>query len=165
MAVYHDKVNIETGARPTFHDVTGKAKEVVAKSGIGNGILVVYSQHTTCSVMTQEDSYDVTGEGTKFLLQDLVDGFEKLFPRCVRAGQYRHPGPVLIKHCEEELDESLEEALNTDAHLRSCIIGRSESIPVIDRKIELGQFGQIYFIDFDSVRPRKRVVHFQVVGE
>ena len=164
MIVYHKKITIDTEARPTFHDVTGRAKEIISESGTKNGLLTVYSQHTTCSVITQEDSHDTTGDGTKFLLQDLVDGLEKLFPKSIRAGQYRHPGPELIKYCEEELDESLEEALNTDAHLRSCIIGRSVSIPIVDGKLELGQFGQIYFIDFDSTRPRKRIVQFQVMG-
>jgi secondary thiamine-phosphate synthase enzyme len=165
MPVHHGKLNIETEARPTFHNVTDNARDTVARSGIKNGLLTVYSQHTTCSVIIQEDSYDTTGDGTKFLLQDLVDGLEKLFPKCLRAGQYRHPGPQLLKHCEEELNESLAEALNTDGHLRSCLIGRSESIPIVDGKLELGQFGQIYFVDFDSVRVRKRVVHFQVLGE
>ena len=165
MVVYHGKLSIRTEARPTFHDVTDEARENVAKSGVKNGLLTVYSQHTTCSIMTQEDSHDTTEEGTKFLLEDLVDALEKIFPEATRAGQYRHPGPVLIKHCEEVLDESLEEALNTAGHLRSCLIGRSESIPIIDGKIELGQFGQIYFIDFDSVRARDRTVRFQIIGE
>ena len=165
MTVYHEKITLETEARPTFHDVTEKAKEALAKSGIKNGLLTVYSQHTTCAVITQEDSMDTTEEGTKFLLQDLIDGFAKLFPKSIRKGQYRHPGPVLLKHCEENLNESLAEALNTDGHLRSCIIGRSESIPVVDGKPELGQFGRIYFIDLDSVRARNRIVQFQLLGE
>lgn len=165
MSVHHEKIQITTEARPTFHNVTGNAKEIVVRSGIKNGLLTVYSQHTTCSILIQEDSHDTTGEGTKFLLQDLIDGFEKLFPKCTRAGQYRHPGPELIQHCEDVLHESLEEALNTDGHLRSCLIGRSESIPIVDGKLELGEFGQIYFADFDSVRARGRVVHFQVLGE
>lgn len=165
MTVYHKKINIETEARPTFHNVTGKAQEIILDSGVKNGLLTVYSQHTTCSVLIQEDSFDTTSDGTKFVLQDLVDGFEKIFPKCTREGQYLHPGPKLIKHCAEDLDEPLEETLNTDAHLRSCIIGRSESIPIVAGKLELGQFGQIYFVDFDSVRARKRVIHFQVMGE
>lgn len=165
MPVYHEVFCLKTPAFPTFTDVTSKAKEIVAKSGIKNGILVVYSQHTTCSVIIQEDSYDVTGDGTKHVMQDLIDGLKKIFPKCTRPGQYLHPGPKCIKHCAEELDEPLEETLNTDAHLRSCLIGRSESIPVVNGSIELGRFGQIYFVDFDSTRPRDRNVHFQVLGE
>jgi len=56
-------------------------------------------------------------------------------------------------------------SLNTDAHLRSVLLGRSESIPIVDGKLELGEFGRIYFADFDQVRARERTVRFQVVGE
>ena len=95
---------------------------------------------------------------------DMADALERIFPQATRAGQYRHPGPALLKHCQEDLDESLEEALNTAGHLQSSLLGRSESIAIIDGKLELGQFGQIYFIDFDTVRPRDRTVRFQIMG-
>ena len=165
MAVYHEKIEIKTEAKITFHNVTSEAKNIVLNSGIKNGLLTVYSQHTTCSVIIQEDSLDITDEGTKYLLQDLIDGLGKIFPKSTRVGQYLHPGPECLKYCEEELHESQKETLNTDAHLRSCLIGRSESIPIINGEIELGDYGSIYFIDFDSVRPRKRFVNFQLVGE
>jgi len=55
--------------------------------------------------------------------------------------------------------------LNTDAHLRSALIGRSESIPIVQGKLELGEHGRIYFADFDGTRPRMRIVRVQVVGE
>ncbi|MDR0426331.1 MAG: YjbQ family protein [Clostridiales bacterium] len=44
-------------------------------------------------------------------------------------------------------------------------MGRSESIPVINGKLELGEFGHIYFIDFDQTRPRERTVTLQIIGE
>ena len=44
-------------------------------------------------------------------------------------------------------------------------MGRSEAIPMIDGKLELGEFGQIYFVDFDSVRARERVVRVKIIGE
>lgn len=56
-------------------------------------------------------------------------------------------------------------SLNTDAHLRSGLIGRSETIPIVDGRIQLGEFGRIYFVDFDGVRSRDRTVQFQVMGE
>jgi secondary thiamine-phosphate synthase enzyme len=55
--------------------------------------------------------------------------------------------------------------LNTDAHLRSVIMGRSQSIPIIDGAMTLGEFGRIYFADFDQVRARERTVRVQIVGE
>jgi len=42
---------------------------------------------------------------------------------------------------------------------------RSQSIPIIDGQMELGEFGRIYFADFDQVRARERNVRVQIVGE
>ena len=166
MTVYHDSYKVKNNKnKEAFYDITSKVKEIVSNSSVKNGIAVVYSQHTTCSVIIQEDSYDTTFDGTKFVFQDLLDIFEKIIPKCRREGQYLHPGPKLIKHATEDLHELVAWALNTDAHLRSCLLGRSESIPIINEKLELGEFGKIYFVDFDSVRKRERLVHIQIIGE
>jgi len=164
MAVYHDHIEVQSEIIPTFHDVTEYARKAVEKSGIRNGILVVYSQHTTCSVMIQEESHDVNYWGTKLIMQDLVHALEIIVPTCRSEGQYLHPGPEHIKDAVSR-NELPNWSLNTDAHLRSIIMGRSESIPIIEGKIELGEFGRIYFADFDQVRSRKRIVRFQIVGD
>jgi secondary thiamine-phosphate synthase enzyme len=165
MATHHESFTIQSDRRPTFHDVTATVKEVVKRSGIRNGITVVYSQHTTCSVLIQEESHDENYWGTKFILQDLVEVLEKLVPTCRTEGQYLHPGPKHIAHATGNLKEEASWSLNTDAHLRSCLLGRSESIPLVDGELELGQFGVIYFADFDQVRARQRTVRVQVVGD
>jgi secondary thiamine-phosphate synthase enzyme len=165
MATHHESFTIQSDRRPTFHDVTATVKEVVKRSGIRNGITVVYSQHTTCSVLIQEESHDENYWGTKFILQDLVEVLEKLVPTCRTEGQYLHPGPKHIAHATGNLKEEASWSLNTDAHLRSCLLGRSESIPLVDGKLELGQFGVIYFADFDQVRARQRTVRVQIVGD
>ena len=54
---------------------------------------------------------------------------------------------------------------NTDAHLRSSIIGRSETIVLIDGELDLGEFGHIHFIDFDQTRARQRTVQVMIIGE
>jgi len=149
---------------PTFHDVTEQAGIALQNSKIKNGIMVVYSQHTTCSVIIQEESHDENYYGTKFIMQDLLDIFEKIIPTCRTDGQYLHPGPAHINDAVRRR-ELPSWSLNTDAHLRSIILGRSESIPVIDGKLELGEFGRIYFADFDQVRARERTVRFQIIGE
>ena len=165
MPVFHKSFKIQTPAKPTFHDVTSEVKKALAESGIKDGILVVYSQHTTCSVMIQEEAHDTTHDGTKYILQDLLDVFQKIIPRCRREGDYLHPGPKHIDYAVNNLSEEAVWSLNTDGHLRSCIMGRSESIPFIEGKMELGEFGEIYFIDFDAVRARERTVRVQIVGE
>jgi len=164
MAVYHGSFSIQSDRRPTFEDVTGRVQEILGKSGIRNGILVVFSQHTTCSVMIQEASDDVNYWNTELLMQDLVNVFENIIPTCRTEGQYLHPGPRHIVAAAGR-DELPAWSLNTDAHLRSIIMGRSESIPLVGGSMTLGEFGRIYFADFDQVRARERVVRVQIVGE
>ena len=165
MATHHEAFEIETPAMPAFNDVTDRVTQVVSESGITDGIAVVYSQHTTCSVLIQEDSIDTTLRGTKYVLQDLLNVLDAVIPPCTREGQYLHPGPQCVRHSVDVVGEAPAWTLNTDAHLRSCLLGRSESIPIVSGKLLLGEHGHVYFADLDGTRPRKRVVHVQVVGD
>lgn len=164
MSVYHESFKIQSDRRPTFHDVTAEVEAALKKSSIKNGILLVFSQHTTCSVLIQEASDDVNYWGTELLMQDLVNVLENVIPTCRTEGQYLHPGPKHIQAAAGR-DELPSWSLNTDAHLRSVILGRSQSIPIIDGAMMLGEFGRIYFADFDQVRARERMVRVQIVGE
>ena len=152
-------------SHPNFHDVTEQVKAALKESGIKDGICVVYSHHTTCSVMTQECSHDKTLWGMEYLQQDLVEVMEQLVPKCRTEGQYRHPGPKHIDFAENVAKEDGKYSLNTDAHLRSVFFGRSETIVVADSELQLGEFGYIYFVDWDQLRPRKRVCEVQIIGE
>ena len=152
------------GARPTFHTVTEKVKALVADTQVNSGLCVVYSRHTTCAVIIDEDSIDMAYSGLSCLQQDLADVFEKIIPTCQKEGQYMHPGKEMALFAAEH-GEDKSGILNTDAHLRSSILGRSESIPIINGRLELGEFGHIYFVDFDHTRPRKRTIIVQIIGE
>jgi secondary thiamine-phosphate synthase enzyme len=165
MQVFRESLKVSsTGMRPTFSMLTDQVKEIVDRSGVKNGICVVYSHHTTCSIMTQECSFDETYTGLEYLQQDLMDIFEKLIPACRKEGQYMHPGPKATEFGARH-NETKPESLNTDAHLRSVFLGRSESIVIIDGRLDLGEFGHIYFVDFDLTRPRERQVQVQIMGE
>ncbi|MBQ1316835.1 MAG: YjbQ family protein [Lachnospiraceae bacterium] len=148
----------------TFHDVTDKVKEIAAKSGIKNGIVVVYSHHTTCSVITQECAFDMSMTGLETLQQDLVDVFEEVVPTCRREGMYLHPGPKALAFAAS-VGEDARGCHNTDAHLISSIIGRSVTIVMIDGECDLGEFGHVHFIDWDKTRGRGRTVDVMVIGE
>ncbi len=152
------------GMRPTFHTITQQVQDILSRSGVKCGVCVVYSHHTTCSVMTQECSFDMAYSGLEFLQQDLVDVMETLIPTCRREGQYMHPGPELTKFSALH-GEDKPQTLNTDAHLRSALLGRSESVVVVDGKLDLGKFGHIYFVDFDQTCAREREVQVQILGE
>ncbi len=148
----------------TFHNVTAQVKEILAESGVKNGIAVVYSHHTTCAVITQECAFDMSMTGLETLQQDLVEVCEKMVPTCRREGMYLHPGPKALKFAEEH-GEDARGCHNTDAHLISSIIGRSETIVIDDGALDLGEFGFIYFIDFDKTRARQRTVDVMIIGE
>lgn len=165
MSCYQGTFKIQSDRRPTFDDVTEKTLELLKESKIKNGILTVYSQHTTCSVLIQEQSDDVNYHGTQFVLQDMVNGLSKIFPTCETEGQYLHPGPMHIEIAGRERNEEAFWSLNTDAHLRSVMLGRSVTVPIEDGEAILGEFGRIYFADFDQVRARERTVRVTIVGE
>ena len=163
--VYRESITVQSNDKVcTFHDVTAQVREIVGRSGIQNGIVVVYSHHTTCPVITQECAFDYSITGLETLQQDLVDVFETWIPTCRREGQYLHPGPKALAFAAEH-GEDARGCHNTDAHLRSSIIGRNVTVVLIDGQMDLGDFGFIHFIDWDQTRARKRTVQVMMIGE
>ncbi len=165
MTVYHETFEVQSDRRPTFDDVTEQVREILGRSGIRNGNVLVYTGHTTCSVQIQEFSDGKTYWGTELIMQDLVNVLTKIVPTCTAEGQYMHPCPKHIELAARDRNELPSWSLNTDAHLRSVIMGRSVTLPVIDGELQLGDFGCIYFGDWDQVRARKRKVIVQIMGE
>lgn len=170
MGVYSAQLELSSqGNRVTYHNITGQVKEHVRKSGILSGICTVVSPHTTCSVIFEEHSYDEDYYGYDYLQLDLNTVLEKLAPDCKTLGQYHHPGPEHIRVGLEDFKGKISpEAytmLNTDAHLKSTILGTSENFIINDGKLEIGLVGYIYFIDWDRLRPRTRTCHIKIIGE
>lgn len=163
--VYSESFQVHSRDRAvSFHDVTDKVRELVAASEIKNGIVVVYSHHTTCSVITQECAFDMSMTGLETLQQDLVNVFEKWIPQCRYEGMYLHPGQKALTFAEEHGEDNFG-CHNTDAHLRSSIIGRNITAVITNGEMDLGEFGRIHFIDWDQTRARKRTIQVMVIGE
>ena len=163
--VFKESFRVESNHRAvTFHDVTDKVKEIAARSGIKDGIVVVYSHHTTCSVITQECAFDTSMTGLETLQQDLVNVFENWIPTCRYEGMYLHPGKKALDFAESVGEDNFG-CHNTDAHLRSSIIGRNVTIVTVDGVMDLGEFGRIHFIDWDQTRGRSRTVQVMVLGD
>ena len=163
--VFREAISLQSDSGiQTFHNVTQAAKDAVLRSGIQNGIVTVYSHHTTCAVITQEAAFDRSVTGLETLQQDFVEIFESFAPVCRKEGMYLHPGPKALVFAEEH-GEDARGCHNTDAHLRSALVGRSETIPLIDGAMDLGEFGFLYFVDFDQTRARKRTVQITVIGD
>ena len=163
--VYREEFKLESRHRAvSFHDVTDQVKAIAARSGMQNGIAVVYSHHTTCSVITQECAFDMSMTGLETLQQDLVNVFEEWIPPCRSEGMYLHPGQKALVFAEEHGEDNFG-CHNTDAHLRSSIIGRNVTIVLADGALDLGEFGRVHFIDWDQTRGRTRTVQVMLIGE
>lgn len=148
----------------TFHDITDEVQRIVRDSGTDTGIVSIYSHHTTCSVITQELAFDMSMTGLETLQQDFLNVLESVAPDQKQEGVYLHPGPSAIKFAAEH-GEDLRGVHNADAHLRSALVGRSETVAVTAGAADTGEFGRIYFVDFDTTRARDRTVVVTVIGE
>ena len=89
MKIFRESITVSsTGKLPTFRTITEQVKETVERSKVQNGFCLIYTHHTTCSVATQECSFDLTYNGLEYLQQDLLDVLEPIIPTCRKEGQY-----------------------------------------------------------------------------
>lgn len=163
--VFQKELELQSrGWIPTFHDVTKEVGEIVAASGVKNGICTVASHHTTCSVLIQECSHDIDSFDLEYLQHDLLDIMRKMIPDFAEEGQYRHPGPIHAQYGRYVNEPGDYTSMNTDGHLRSSFFGRSENLTIKDGVLDGGEFAHIYFVDWDHVRARHRQLNITVLG-
>lgn len=144
---------VELQTERLFHvtDVTDECHALVGDSGVREGVLTVYSPHTTCAVKINERE-------TCFL-EDLRLFMETLVPS---AAYYRHDD-FEIRDPETLAGLPEEEPINGHSHIKQMLMGAaSESVPVIDGVLGLGRWQRVMFIELDQSRPRR--VHLQVQG-
>jgi len=129
---------METPGDGHIVDITPGVDSVVNTSGVDRGVVAVFATGSTVAVTTME--YEPGG------VHDLQVLLDRLIPS---AGDYEH--------------NRLNHDTNSHAHLRAAIIGPSETIPIVDGRLQLGTWQQVVLIDFDD-RPRRRTVTVQVVS-
>lgn len=158
------------GSRVAYHNITDEVKQIIADSGINNGVCVIQSPHTTCSVIFEEFVHDTDFNGDEFLQVDLNRILDHIIPRELSEDtNYRYPGPkhldFLMNLDDPNYPSDPGTILNGDAHIRASFFGASESFILNEGKLEIGSVGYIYFIDFDQNRVRDRTCHIMVMGE
>lgn len=171
MLIYHDDIQLRTVAgRPSYHDIKSEVQQIVKQSNVTDGVIVVSSSHTTCSLFFEETMHDTNFFGDDYLHVDINNIMDTIVPRMTSENQYNSPGPKHIEFGKSLADPNYpaEEwvMLNTDAHLRSSIYG-SNSVTFILKKGEvlLGELGRIYFVDWDQLRERVRTIHVLAMGK
>ncbi|MXZ91882.1 MAG: YjbQ family protein [Chloroflexi bacterium] len=147
MKVKNFSLKVDTKDAPQLIDITDWVKGCVAESKVSNGLVLVYSRHTTAAVKINENE--------PLLIEDMAEFLERIAPR---DAYYRH-NDFSIRTVNMTEDESP----NGHAHLQHLMLGCSETIPLIDGKIPFGQWQSIFFIELDHPRPREVMV--QIVGD
>ncbi len=171
MSVYHETITLETcSGRVSYHNITNEVRLAVERSQIKDGLVLVQTAHTTCSVMFEEYVHDKDFNGDEFLHVDLNRILDKIIPRELTENlDYRYPGPEHLEFLMSLDDPNYPcdpgTILNGDAHIRASFIGASEQFIVRECKPVIGDVGYVYFIDFDQNRERTRKCHLMVMGE
>lgn len=168
--VRHKILEFETkGKKTEYIEIRDEVAAFVKESGVKNGIVNIQSAHTTCAVIFEEMVHDRDIKGDEFLQVDLNHGLARVFPKEESDNYgYRYPGPVHLEfadHMDPGVREDMSCMLNAHAHLRASLLGASETFAVIDGAVQTGQWGYIYFVDFDDLRPRSRKCILTVIGE
>lgn len=166
-----DKLTLHSnGKRVTYHNITKDVKRILETSGIQNGLCVIQSPHTTCSVIFEEFVHDFDFNGDEYLQVDLNRILDQIIPRELSENtNYRYPGQkhvdFLMGMDDPNYPADPGTILNGDAHIRASFFGASESLIIKEGALQIGTVGSIYFIDFDQNRERDRTCHIMIMGE
>lgn len=127
-------LSVKSSSRNELIEITSAVTDMIASSGLKDGICVVFTPHTTAAITINENA-------DRDVQTDFVSALSKIIPESFD-----------FRHCEG----------NSDAHLKSSIVGCSELIIIENSKPVLGTWQGIYFCEFDG--PRSRKVHIKIVG-
>ncbi|MDZ7611294.1 MAG: secondary thiamine-phosphate synthase enzyme YjbQ [Candidatus Moranbacteria bacterium] len=146
MKIKNEKVSISTQKQVEFVDITEQVEEIVQESGVKSGQALVFSPHSTASVAINHKE--------DMLLQDMSRILYRLAPVDER---YDHDVFELTKKNKSDGRS------NGHSHCKNFLLGTSETIPVQDGKLMLGDRQNIFLVEFDGGRERDYIV--QVLGE
>jgi len=121
------RFTVRTSKRNELIDITREVSRVVEESGITDGLALIMAPHTTAAITINEDA-------DPSVVRDLLAQLEKMVPR---HGDYAHTEG------------------NSDAHIKSSLVGCSETVAVENGRLQLGTWQGIYFCEFDGPRTRE----------
>lgn len=125
---------ISTKNKQQMTKVTDIVYGDIQKSGINNGIVVIYSPHTTAGITVNENA-------DPDVVHDMLYGFENAFP--TYADAYRH-----IEG-------------NSHAHMKTSLVGASQTLILDQGRLLLGMWQDLYFCEFDG--PRNRNFYVKII--
>jgi secondary thiamine-phosphate synthase enzyme len=132
MAHFSRSFTLRTQDHHQVVDVTSEVREILKASTVREGQLTVYTPHATAAVTINEN--DDPNIGVDFL-------------RALSQIVKEHDGWL-----HDRVDN------NAAAHIKSAIVGPSETIPIIDGQLSLGTWQNVFFVEFDGPRRERRVI-------
>ncbi|MDQ1283726.1 MAG: hypothetical protein QG620_74 [Patescibacteria group bacterium] len=145
MKIYKQKINIESQSQIEFIDITDKVDEVISKSGIREGQVLIYSPHTTASVSVNHNE--------SMLVQDFMRTLYRLVPV---SDRYSHDLFELNRA------KASDGRSNGHSHCKVLLLGVSETVPIEKGKMMLTERQSVFFVETDGARKRDVIV--QVLG-
>ncbi len=143
---HRETIQRQATCAPQFMDITADVREIVDRSGIQEGSVVIFSRHTTAAVKINENE--------PLLLQDMAYFLKRIAPR---EAPYRH-NDFAVRTANMTEDE----CPNGHSHCQHLLMTTSETIPISDGELMLGRWQTLFLIELD--RPRNREVIVQVQG-
>jgi secondary thiamine-phosphate synthase enzyme len=136
LQIHNETFHLASNEREELIDITAAVSEIVAKSGMQQGLVSVYVGGATAAIMIQENWDDS-------VQRDVIDLLQKLVPR----GVWQH----------DRQDG------NGDAHLKAGLVGPSEQVPLAQGKMQLSSWQNIFLCEFDGPR-QQRPIHVTILG-
>ncbi len=141
LVVHGDTLTIQSHERIELTDITDSVLAVVRSAAVREGIVSLWSMHTTFSIFMNESQKALHAD-IKRLLETMVD----------RDADWMHNDP----------DHSDCDRLNADAHLRAMLLGHSLTLQISAGDLVLGQWQRVLVAELDG--PRSRTLRLQVMG-
>ncbi len=139
MSAYHDQLEVRTNGKGLY-EMTDELQAKVDRCGVRTGIATVFVQHTSCSVLMMENA-DPTAR------RDLEQFFDRLVPE---DADY-------FTHDSEGSDDM-------PSHIRMALTRTSETIPIVDGKMQLGTWQGIFLFEHRRA-PHRRKISVTIIGE
>lgn len=141
LAVVAETIEVDTNERIELVDLTDTVMAFVRRSGVQEGLLSLWSMHTTCTVFINESQQALETDILQFL-EDVVE----------RKKYYRHNDPA-HSDCDRQ---------NADSHLRAMLLGHSVTMQISGGELVVGQWQRVLCGELDG--PRTRTIRAQVQG-
>ena len=142
LVIHGENFVIDTDERLELVDLTDRVMSYVRQFNIQEGMITLWSMHTTCAVFINEFQ--------RALLVDIKKFLEEMV---ARDRYYMHNDP----------DHSDCDRMNADSHLRAMLLGHSLTLQISGGEVVLGQWQRIFLVELDHGREREVVIH--LVGE